>query len=113
MQNGLKISARCEPGAPLWKRAPTRDNDGKPVSDFMMLIPKLRHKPMQFIQQTIREIELILHHYDDIVVFADLNLDLNILWVSLRPVPGMCMEIPSAIISRVPEARLVAERLEV
>ena len=46
------------------------------------------------------------------VVFADLNLKLNLLWVSLRPRPGAISELVAAIRLRVPEALLVAHYAE-
>lgn len=94
---------------PLWNHVPTRDNDGNRLSDFMMLIPKLRNKPQIQIQTVLCQIQEVLEHYSHAVVFADLNLRLNVLWVSVRPVPGICLELPAAILARIPEARLVAQ----
>ena len=99
-----------DPAEPLWKRVPTRDQDGRPFSDFMMLIPRLRNRPRHVLQATVAEIQAVLEHYRKVVVFADLNLKLNVLWVSVRPVPGICLELPTAIKMRVPEAMLVGQR---
>jgi hypothetical protein len=101
-----------EGSEPLWKRVPTRDDDGTRLSDFMMIIPKLRKRPRTYVQRVVEEIQCVLHHYHHVVVFADLNLELNVLWVSIKPVVGMCTEIPAAIKSRVPEALLIAQKLE-
>ncbi len=97
---------------PLWRRVPTRDETGAALCDFMMVIPGLREKPPVQMQAVVRNIERILRHYDTIVVFADLNLRINVLWVSLRPVPGMTLELASMIHAQVPEAKLVAQRFE-
>jgi hypothetical protein len=43
-----------------------------------------------------------------VVVFAEFNLKLNLLWVSIRPVHGIRFEIAGAIQQHVPEARLVS-----
>ena len=94
---------------PLWNHVPTSDNDGQRLSDFMMLIPKLRKQPQPHIQHVLKQIEEVLEFYKHAVVFADLNLRLNVLWVSVKPVPGICLELPAAILDRVPEARLVAQ----
>lgn len=51
-----------------------------------------------------------LAQYSDAVVFADLNMKISLLWVSVKPIKGMLAEIPSAIIASVPEAKLVSER---
>lgn len=64
------------------------------------------------MEATIGEIQAVLDHYRRVVVFADLNLRLNVLWVSVRPVPGICLELPAAIKYRVPEAMLVGQRFD-
>jgi hypothetical protein len=77
------------------------------AADFMMLIPRLRSRPAAEIERTSRDIQAVLALHQD-VVFADLNLKLNLLWVSLRPLPGAISELVAAIRRRVPEAVLVA-----
>ncbi|MDA8127520.1 MAG: hypothetical protein M0Z73_02305 [Betaproteobacteria bacterium] len=99
-----KIAA---PGLPLWQVAPTRDGAGRRLTDFMMLIPRLRNRPDAEIERASRDIQAVLALHQD-VVFADLNLKLNLLWVSLRPRPGAISELVAAIRLRVPEAVLVA-----
>ncbi len=99
------------PGLPLWQVAPTRDGAGRRLTDFMMLIPRLRSRPRAEIEQASRDIQAVLALHQD-VVFADLNLKLNLLWVSLRPRPGAISELVAAIRLRVPEAVLVAHYAE-
>lgn len=99
------------PGVPLWQRAPTRDVNGRLLADFMMLIPQLRAQSPLQIEHTSRELYAILSRHQD-VVFADLNLRLNLLWVSLRPRPGAISELVAAIRLRVPQAVLVAHHVE-
>lgn len=109
----LKVAPQSvSPNEPLWKRVPSRDESGKPLSDFMMLIPKLRRQPPHIIQDTLANIETVLIQYREVVVFADMNLQLNTLWVSVKPVPGICLELPAALKLRVPEALLVAQKHE-
>ncbi len=108
----LNRTLSISPAEPLWKRVPTRDDQGHRLSDFMMIIPKLRNKPQQLLQETIAEIQSVLEYYHRAVVFADLNLKLNLLWVSVRPIPGICLELPTAIKLRVPEAVLVGQQVE-
>ena len=103
-------SIEMKPGEPLRKRVPTHDEDGRPLSDFMMLIPRLRNKPHDFIRSTIDEIQKVLECYEKTVVFADLNLQLNLLWVSIKPIQGIYMELVTAIQMRVPEAKLVGHQ---
>ena len=101
-------SSSLAPSQPLWQRAPARDEHGKPLSDFMMIIPGLRSQPLVRQQRVIERIQRVLARYAPFVVFADLNLKINVLWVSVRPRPGICVELPAAIFLLVPEARLVA-----
>jgi hypothetical protein len=42
------------------------------------------------------------------VVFAEFNVRLNLLWVSIRPITGIRFDITGAIQEQVPEARLVS-----
>lgn len=97
------------PAEPLWKRAPTRDERGNMLSDFMMLIPRLSKRSQEQQRSTLDRLQQVLEEYRHVVVFADLNLRLNLLWVSVRPQPGICLELPTAILACVPEARLVAQ----
>lgn len=92
---------------PLRLRAPCRDEHGKALSDFMMLIPGLRDKPKHMIDATIRDVHITLTHFNHAVVFAEFNLKLNLLWVSIRPIDGIRFEIANAIQAHVPEAKLV------
>lgn len=101
---------RLEPAEPLWKRVPTRGDDGRPLGDFMMIIPGLRGKPRAELMSIVDRVERVLNHYHKAVVFADLNLRLNVLWVTVRPIPRICLDIASAIHFVVPEARLVAQK---
>jgi len=93
---------------PLRDRAPSHDENGNTLSDFMVLVPGLKQKPKDLINRTINEIHLALSHFDHAVVFAEFNLRLNLLWVSVRPIQGIRFEIAGAIQERVPEARLVS-----
>jgi hypothetical protein len=93
---------------PLRKRAPVVDENGKALSDFMVIIPNLRSRPQIRIQQTMQEIHRILSCFGDHVVFAEVNLALNLLWVSIRPVTGIRFEITEALRASIPDVRLVS-----
>ncbi len=93
---------------PLRKRAPTVDENGNLLTDFMVIFPGLRKKPQPHIQRTIGELHRVLARFSSTVVFAEFNLALNLLWVSIRPVHGMRFEITTAIRSSIPAARLVS-----
>jgi hypothetical protein len=93
---------------PLRERAPARDEQGRPLSDFMVLVPGLKYKPRALVNRTIRDIHLALTHFEHAVVFAEFNIRLNLLWVSTRPIRGIRFEIAGAIQERVPEAKLIS-----
>lgn len=103
----LTVNPAARPGLPLWQIAPTHDSAGQRLTDFMMLIPRLRSRPPIEIERVSRGIQAILTLHQD-VVFADLNLKLNLLWVSLRPRQGAISELAAAIRLNVPEAVLIA-----
>ncbi len=44
-------------------------------------------------------------------MFAEINLPLNLLWVSVKPVPGIILELATTIKLAVPEALLVAQKV--
>lgn len=106
-----RLAPAPSPALPLWQLAPTRDHAGRLLTDFMMLIPRLRSRPASEIERASRDIQAVLALHHD-VVFADLNLKLNLLWVSLRPRPGAITELAAAIRLRIPEAVLVAHYAE-
>jgi len=108
----LKPGLRLVAGEPLWKRVPKTTADGGSLTDFMMLIPKLREQSSSRLQQTLQDLQQALAVYGEQVEFADLNLKLNLLWVSVRPSPGICLHLSAAIRARVPEAILVASQAE-
>ena len=105
----LVNTLEVEPGQPLWKRVPTKDEQGNYLSDFMIIIPKLNKQGKHTISQTINRIGQVLQYYEEAVAFADLNMKTNVLWISFKPAQAMCIEISSAIITRVPGAKLVGE----
>jgi hypothetical protein len=100
---------RARAGEPLWKVVPTRDEQGRLLADFMMLIPGLRESPPHRLEETLARLHLALLHCRE-VVFADVNLRLNLLWVSVRTRPGVVPEVAGRVQALVPEACLVAEK---
>lgn len=108
-QANLPYTPDVSPSLPLYKRAPREDEHGRPLSDFMMIIPKLHNRPAHLIEETVAKIERVLKRYTHAVVFADLNLKLNVLWVIVRPETKVGWRLPAAINNAVPEAVLVAQ----
>lgn len=98
-----------EPGTPLWQIVPTRGEDGKPLADFMMLIPGLRKRPQHEINAALNNIQKVLEQYHD-VVFANFNLKINVLWVSVNCRSGLIPKMVDSIQRLVPEALMVAHQ---
>lgn len=96
--------------APLYERAPAFDDEGKPYTDFMMLIPKMNEATLPELKFKMAGLQAVLGSYSE-VVFADLNMKINILWVSLRPRSGLIEQIAVDIQLRVPEAKLVSGQI--
>ena len=105
----LKLSVGLTPAEPLWKLAPTKDKDGGPVSDLLMIIPKLKSKPEHYIKDTLANIEFALKQYGNDILFANIDMKLNTLWVSFKAVPGVYGDIVSTLKTNVPEAVLVGD----
>lgn len=98
-----------EPGTPLWQIVPTHGEDGRPLADFMMLIPGLRNRPQYAINAILNSLQKVLEQYSE-VVFVNLNLKINVLWVSVTCRAGIILELATAIQRLVPEAVLVAQK---
>jgi hypothetical protein len=103
----LKAGPDLKPGLPLWTVVPTRDEQGERLCDFMMIIPRLKSRQAVYIQRVQSHIAMVLSRYDE-VVFANIDLELNVLWVSHRHRNGLMLEIANLIRLQVPEALLVA-----
>ena len=109
MDKNLRFSIDLSPAEPLWKIAPTRDENGDRVSDLLMIIPRLRHKPEHHIRRTLTDIDLALKQFTTDIVFAHMDMKLNTLWVSFKPEPGLLLKIATAVKLQVPEAVLVGD----
>jgi len=109
-QTQLTHSLGYKASTPLWQRVPTKDDQGKLLADFMIIIPKLNKQPSYVISKTIQKLQIALQQHDETVFFADLNIRINILWISYQARKGKCIDIATTIINAVPEAKLIAER---
>ncbi len=109
LQNPQTNYPEIQYSEPLWKRAPTRDDTGKPYADFMMLIPGLRNFEPSHLRDIINKMEAVLKHYEKDIILVDLNLEINVLWVTIQPHIGLSAEIASLIHHIVPEAKLVSQ----
>lgn len=106
--SALVISSLFLPAEPLRKRAPAFDEHGKALSDFMVFFPGLVKKPQRHIQNAVEHIQAVFAKYEHAVVFAELNLKLNLLWISVKPIPGVRFQITEALRAVIPETRIVS-----
>jgi len=105
---------RCGPGweangVPLHERVPTVDEFGRPLSDFLMLLPGLRELGGPPLLRKVSVIGGVLRQFRE-VVFVDLNVPLNLLWVSVRARPGVILDISTTVKFHLPEALLVGHK---
>ncbi len=77
----------------------------------MILIPGLRDRPRHELMDRVARLQAVMLGFTE-VVFVDLNLRLNLVWVSVRPRPGVILELFGAVRLGLPEARLVGQRQE-
>lgn len=95
-------------GDPLWKVVPKRDGAGRPYADFMMLAPGLKHRSPREMELVLQVIRGVLARFGEGVAFADFNMDIRVLWVSLECRPGLMARVVGALRVHVPELKLVA-----
>lgn len=103
-----KLSVDIQQSQPLWQRAPTRTDAGEYVCDFMMIIKQFNQLTSHNQESIVEKLYAVLKHYSDVVIFADLNVKLNLLWISHRPRPGIGLEVAAMIHEFIPEAKLVS-----
>ena len=102
----LKRSLELLRNEPLHERVPTQDEEGNALGDFMMLFPGLRDQAESVQRSKVDILAEILSQYKE-VVFVDLNVPLNLLWVSHKYKPGLVLELSTFVKSKIPEAKLV------
>lgn len=107
----LSQPSAWQAAAPLRERVPKRDSNGALLADFMMLIPGLRQRSHASVEDVLARLARALSECRD-VVFADFNLKLNLLWVSVRARPGVTRDVAMRVRARVPEALLVGQRAD-
>ena len=73
----------------------------------MMFAPGLKRQSPEDVRRVLGLIKGVLEKFPEVVVFADFNLSLNLLWVSLRCQPGAMSMLVVALRARVPALKLV------
>ena len=109
MEFSLIKTTQIHTAEPLWQRVPTRTEHGELTADFMMLIKRLKQFHQHRQQQIFSQLHQILHGYESVILFAEVNVKLGILWVSHRPRPGLGLEIAALIHHCIPEAKLISQ----
>ena len=99
-----------EPGGPLWRHVPTRDGEGRPLCDLLLLVPGLRRDQVAR-DLTAAQLRAALDEFGDRVRFANLNLELGVAWVTVAAEPGLTGVVADAIRRRLPGVRLVGNQL--
>jgi hypothetical protein len=102
----LKCSLELLRNEPLHERVPTHDEEGNALGDFMMLFPGMRDLAESSLRSKVDILAEILSGCRE-VVFVDLNVPLNLLWVSIKHKPGLVLELSTYVKMRIPEAKLV------
>lgn len=92
---------------PLWQRVPQRDEQGRPLADFMMFAPSLKGRHPSELAPWLLLIEGVLKRFGSAVAFVEFNLQLKLLWVSHECRLGLGLELVAAIRAVAPELRLV------
>ncbi len=77
----------------------------------MMLLPGLNRMSLRDQRCQLVKLEAALASFGHSVVFADLNLRLNLLWVSFNPTQRRCLDIAAAIQLCIPGALLVSSNV--
>lgn len=108
----VEMKSELQPAIPLGQRLPANDENGHSLNDFMLIIPGLKHWPPARRERVCDELNRLLGRHAGRVVYADLNIKLNLLWVSHRQGKGVSLALFQAIRELVPEALLVASQAE-
>ena len=99
---------RRDSAEPLLDRVPKVDEHGKPLGDLLMILPGLGRRSSTEIARVSQALHGALAQFGDAVVFAELNLDRNQLWVSVRPLTGIRAAVATAVRAELPDAKLIA-----
>lgn len=110
---GLPRCGICRPAGPLWQIVPVRDNGGRSLADFMLLVPRMRSRGAVFAEYAAQAVRRACRTFDGKVFFAELNQATGVIWVSVLAEPGLCARVASAIRIELPEALLVGGQLGV
>ena len=95
-------------GVPLMKLVPKRDGQGRLYADFMMMAPGFKRRSPAEVGASLMVIHGVVARFGDSVAFADFNMKIRVLWVSLESKPGLMARVVAALREQVPELKLIA-----
>ena len=78
----------------------------------MLLLPGLRRGLEPAVSRVTAELGAILGALGEQVLFAELNLKLGLLWVTVPAEPGLCHQVAQTVRAHLPEVRVVGSWLE-
>lgn len=110
-RNGLPRRELCRAAEPLWRVAPVRDDSGRLLADFMLVVPRMRSRGPVFAEHAVHAVRRACERFDGKIRFAELNKTTGVIWVSVAAEPGLCAQVASAIRLQLPEALLVGGQL--
>ena len=105
-----KVSIDLHQSEPLWQRVPLRTSAGEYTCDFMMLIQRFNQQSSQIQTEIINRLYSVLQQYSEVILFADLNMKLNLLWISHLPRIGIGLEVAARIHDQIPQAKLISHQ---
>lgn len=96
-------------GQPLWQRVPKHDGAGRLLADFTMIAPSLKGRPVGELAPWLVLVEGALKRFGSVVVFADFNVRIQLLWVSHEARPGLGIQLVNGLRAVAPELLLVGQ----
>lgn len=105
----LRGAPSWQAGQPLWQRVPKRDEVGRLLADFTMFAPGLKGRLPSELGAWLVLVEGALKRFGSLVVFADFNLQIQLLWVSHEARPGLGLQIVDGLRSVAPELLLAGQ----
>ena len=83
-----------------------------PGDMLMLMLHGLKLGLEPVVSRVSAQLAAILTGFGDRVLFAELNLKLGLLWVSVAPEPGLCHEVAQTVRAHLPETRVIGSWME-
>lgn len=106
---GNVATSGAQPGSALWRRVPTRDPDGQLYNDCLFMLPGLKAGDAAHKRWVRSEIQAVCQTFADQVVFAELNEQVQTLWITIPVQPGLAGQLLAALRARLPHLLIVGD----